>query len=109
MLDDANSSRICPGRHLAEASVWIVMVTMLATMNITKAVDANGKEIIPDVELTPGLTRYELPLSLLLQTANRDNAVIPHISLAYSVPGLDLLKNLWRILSRKDSLRLNNT
>ncbi|PVH80134.1 cytochrome P450 [Cadophora sp. DSE1049] len=50
--------RICPGRHLAEASVWIVMVTMLATMNITKAVDTNGKELIPDVELTPGLTSH---------------------------------------------------
>lgn len=33
------------------------MVSMLATMNISKALDENGKEIIPDVELTPGLTR----------------------------------------------------
>lgn len=34
------------------------MVTMLATLNISKAVGEDGKEITPDVELTPGLTRY---------------------------------------------------
>jgi len=53
----SDRSRICPGRHLAEASVWIVMVTMLATLNISRAIGDDGKEIIPDVELTPGLTR----------------------------------------------------
>jgi hypothetical protein len=37
--------------------VWIVMVTMLATLNISKSIGPDGKEIIPDVELTPGLTR----------------------------------------------------
>jgi hypothetical protein len=49
--------RICPGRHLAEASVWIVVVTLLATMNINKAIGPDGKEITPDVVLTSGLTR----------------------------------------------------
>ena len=34
------------------------MVTMLATLDISKAVGEDGKEIIPDVQLTPGLTRY---------------------------------------------------
>ena len=50
--------RVCVGRHLAEASVWIVVATMLATMNIEKAVDAEGKEITPEVELTNGLTSH---------------------------------------------------
>jgi hypothetical protein len=30
---------------------------MLATLDITKAIGPDGKEITPDVELTPGLTR----------------------------------------------------
>ncbi|KAK4495602.1 hypothetical protein PRZ48_012870 [Zasmidium cellare] len=50
--------RVCVGRHLAEASVWIVVATMLATMDIEKAVDGEGKEIIPEVELTNGLTSH---------------------------------------------------
>ncbi len=48
--------RICPGRHLAEASVWIVVATMMHTLEIGKAVDGEGKEITPVVTLTPGLT-----------------------------------------------------
>lgn len=39
------SFQVCPGRHLAQSSTWILMASFLATMNITKAVDANGKEI----------------------------------------------------------------
>ncbi|KAF2167788.1 hypothetical protein M409DRAFT_65886 [Zasmidium cellare ATCC 36951] len=50
--------RVCVGRHLAEASVWIVVATLLATMSIGQAVDAEGKEIIPEVELTNGLTSH---------------------------------------------------
>lgn len=50
--------RVCVGKHLAEASVWIVVATMLATMTIEKAVGADGKEIIPEVELTNGLTSH---------------------------------------------------
>jgi cytochrome P450 len=55
--------RICPGRHLAEASVWFVVVTMLATLDISKALGPDGREITPNVELTPGLTRYGCRLS----------------------------------------------
>lgn len=50
--------RVCVGKHLAEASVWIVVATVLATMNIEKAVGADRKEIIPEVALTNGLTSH---------------------------------------------------
>lgn len=50
--------RVCVGRYLAEASVWIVVATMLATVNIEKARDDVGKEIVPEVELTNGLTSH---------------------------------------------------
>ncbi len=33
---------ICPGRHLAWSSLWLTVASMLATMNIMKAVDENG-------------------------------------------------------------------
>lgn len=50
--------RVCVGRHLAEASVWIVVATMLSTMNIRKVRDESGNEITPEVELTNGLTSH---------------------------------------------------
>lgn len=48
--------RACVGKYIAEASVWIVAATMLATLDIGKAVDADGKDIYPDPEFTDGLT-----------------------------------------------------
>ena len=50
--------RVCVGKHLAEASVWIVVASMLSTMRIEKALDDKGAEVEPDVELTHGLTSH---------------------------------------------------
>jgi cytochrome P450 len=53
--------RVCVGKHLAEASLWIVVATMLSVMKIEKARDENGNEIVPKVELTNGLTSHPKP------------------------------------------------
>lgn len=50
--------RVCVGKDLAEASVWIVVACVLATMNIEKAIDEKGEDINPEVELTNGLTSH---------------------------------------------------
>ncbi|KAK1622597.1 putative O-methylsterigmatocystin oxidoreductase [Colletotrichum phormii] len=50
--------RVCVGRHLAEASVWIAIASMLATVRIERARGPRGEEIIPLVELTNGLTSH---------------------------------------------------
>lgn len=50
--------RVCIGKHLAEASVWIVVASMLSSMNIEKGRDESGNEIEPEVELTSGLTSH---------------------------------------------------
>ena len=54
-----HSSSIIPGINVAEAVVWATMVTMLATINFTKARDSEGREITPKVEhVGEGLVRY---------------------------------------------------
>ncbi|KAF8882818.1 cytochrome P450 [Infundibulicybe gibba] len=50
--------RICPGRYLAEASVWIGVATILSQLDISRALDENGKEVIPKAEFTSTITRY---------------------------------------------------
>lgn len=50
--------RICVGKHLAEASVWIAIAQIASTLNIGRAVDENGREMIPVEELTEGLTSH---------------------------------------------------
>ncbi|KAF8557651.1 cytochrome P450 [Imleria badia] len=46
--------RICPGRHLANASMWIAIVSMLATFDFLKAQDELGNELDFEPEFTPG-------------------------------------------------------
>ncbi|KAG7451643.1 cytochrome P450, partial [Guyanagaster necrorhizus] len=49
-------SLICPGRHLGDASIFIVIATMLHTLDISRRVDANGELMNPEVKHTAGLT-----------------------------------------------------
>ncbi|EIW83820.1 cytochrome P450 [Coniophora puteana RWD-64-598 SS2] len=50
--------RMCPGRHLADASLWSAMACMLAMFDFARAKDAQGREInIDDAEWSNGLTR----------------------------------------------------
>lgn len=50
--------RICPGSHLAAASVWMILTTILRTMDILPAVDKDGKEIYPVPALSNGLSSH---------------------------------------------------
>jgi len=45
--------RICPGRYLAENSIWLAIARILATFTICKAVDEKGMPIEPSVEYAP--------------------------------------------------------
>ncbi|KAG2033225.1 cytochrome P450 [Suillus americanus] len=52
--------RICPGIHLADASIWISTAMSLAVFDISKVVE-NGVEITPDVEPSPGTISHPKP------------------------------------------------
>lgn len=49
--------RICPGRHMAINSVWMAVVSVLATFKISKAKDAQGNEITVEPLFRDGLLR----------------------------------------------------
>ena len=53
--------RICPGRLLAESSVWLTVAKSLAALNISKGVDEDGKEIEPTVDFLPGIISHPAP------------------------------------------------
>lgn len=54
--------RVCPGRNMADKAVWLVIVSVLATFNISKARDDNGNEIEVDANAyTDGMTSHPLP------------------------------------------------
>ncbi|KAF7345632.1 Cytochrome P450 [Mycena venus] len=53
--------RICPGRHMATSSLWITIASILATLDINKAIDENGEVVEPTYEYFPGLVSSPLP------------------------------------------------
>lgn len=50
--------RICPGRELADASVFLSIAQSLAVFNITKPTDESGKVIEPKVYFQPGIISH---------------------------------------------------
>ena len=48
--------RICPGRYVANQSMWIAFASMLATFDFLKARDEHGNEIDFTPQFGPGVT-----------------------------------------------------
>jgi fumagillin biosynthesis cytochrome P450 monooxygenase len=53
--------RVCPGRHLAESSLFVTIAQTLAVFEVRKALDANGKEVQPSREAMPGFLALPVP------------------------------------------------
>jgi cytochrome P450 len=53
--------RVCPGTHIADAGLFAMVSTLLATVDIVRAKDDQGREIIPDVEAQSGLLNSPKP------------------------------------------------
>ncbi|KAF7369886.1 Cytochrome p450 [Mycena sanguinolenta] len=53
--------RICPGRDMAQWSIWIAIASILAVYNISKRLDEKGIPIEPSGEYTSGMVCYPIP------------------------------------------------
>ncbi|KAG1878399.1 cytochrome P450 [Suillus tomentosus] len=60
--------RLCPGLHLADASIWISIAMSLAVFNVSKVVE-NGVEITPEVDYTSRMISI-LPRSTVQTNTN---------------------------------------
>ncbi|KAI0634017.1 CyP450 monooxygenase [Trametes polyzona] len=54
-------NRICPGRHFAEASLFIMIASVLHTLAVEQAVDEHGNTIQPEAKMTYGVIQYPVP------------------------------------------------
>lgn len=59
--------RKCPGNHLALASVYIFLTTLLSTFDVEKVVGPDGRVEEPKVELTVGLGGHPAPFQCKLK------------------------------------------
>ncbi|KAH9917059.1 cytochrome P450 monooxygenase [Fomitopsis serialis] len=55
--------RICPGRFLADASIWLAAAQILATLDIRKARTPAGAEITPEVQFASGSVSHPKPFA----------------------------------------------
>lgn len=53
--------RICPGKQLADLSVWLTIVRSLAVFDIKKGVNDAGNEIEPEVSFSSGTISHPTP------------------------------------------------
>ncbi|KAG2153603.1 cytochrome P450 [Suillus bovinus] len=73
--------RICPGRHLAEASIWSAMVCVLAVFNFYRAKDETGREIEIEPRWHGRLTVQPTPFpcSITPRNAIMDVTALQHL------------------------------
>ena len=60
--------RICPGYHIGFSTVWLTAATILATFNLSKAVDKDGRVIEPSSEYSTGMIRCVKPQSVKMHS-----------------------------------------
>ncbi|CAA7262539.1 unnamed protein product [Cyclocybe aegerita] len=60
--------RQCPGMNLVDSSIWLVIACMLATLDVSKAVDERGN--VQEPERYP---KYETPNTTVHPTSNTSN------------------------------------
>ncbi|KZP23269.1 cytochrome P450 [Athelia psychrophila] len=53
--------RICPGRHMAQDTIWVNIACILACFNIEKPLDAHGNAVEPSVKYIPQILRHPEP------------------------------------------------
>lgn len=49
--------RMCPGKEMAEGSIFISIATFLATFTVTKPRDKQGYEYVPEIHWSPAFIR----------------------------------------------------
>jgi hypothetical protein len=67
--------RICPGRVLADTSVYLTIAQSLAVFNISKAVE-NGKDIDPTIHFQPGIISHPAPYKTFIKPRSLDHEAI---------------------------------
>lgn len=75
--------RICPGRFFAENNLFLVCATLLATLNITRAHDSDGNDIVPlTIEYEGHITRHPKLFPCKIQARSAQAEALVNVDLA---------------------------
>jgi hypothetical protein len=65
--------RICPGRFLADSTVFLTIAQSLSVFDISKAIDSvTGKEIENKQEFFPGVVSHPLPYGKMIKPRSKE-------------------------------------
>ncbi|KAL0958519.1 hypothetical protein HGRIS_000661 [Hohenbuehelia grisea] len=64
--------RICPGRHLVFAALWLSVASTLSTMKISKATRPDGTTIEPSAKYASGLLSHPLPFKCTIRPRSKE-------------------------------------
>ncbi|KAF9463408.1 cytochrome P450 [Collybia nuda] len=64
--------RRCPGRHMALSSIWIAIASIIASFDITKAIDEDGNVVEPTHEYSHELLCIPLPFKCSMKPRSRE-------------------------------------
>ncbi|TFK37128.1 cytochrome P450 [Crucibulum laeve] len=59
--------RVCPGKHIANSTLWIAAACILSTFNISKALDEAGNPIEPSQEYHSSMVLHALPFKCTIK------------------------------------------
>lgn len=63
--------RMCPGRRLAESTLFLTVAKVLATFDMSKGRDSQGREVEPEIGIGPGAVAAPFPFSVTIATRNQ--------------------------------------
>ena len=67
-----NACRICPGKHLALRTAYLVVVCVLTVFDIGPVLDKDGNPQMPKIEFDGAAVRYVFLVSLIHTAAEVD-------------------------------------
>jgi len=70
--------RVCPGQYFADNSLWLVMTSMLAMFNISKARNDKGEETEPDPHWVSGISHRPTDFRCSITPRSKNSEVLLH-------------------------------
>ncbi|KAJ7252511.1 cytochrome P450 [Mycena rebaudengoi] len=64
--------RVCPGRHMAQATLWITIASLLAVFDINKAIGEDGKVLEPTYEYHSALVTMPFPFKCSIKPRSKE-------------------------------------
>ncbi|KAJ7251396.1 cytochrome P450 [Mycena rebaudengoi] len=68
--------RVCPGRHMAQSTLWVTIASLLAVFDINKAIGEDGKVLEPSYEYHSSVVAMPLPFKCSIKPRSKESVAL---------------------------------